>query len=69
MIGVRASERKTRAELFEISADFIAFLTNFQHFSVHISALLCKVFALNSLKIERNSAHFVHNFWKFSRPG
>ena len=69
MIGVRASERKKRAELFEISADFSAFLTKFQHFSAHISALLCKVFVLNFLKIERISAHFLHNFWKFSRPG
>ena len=65
MIGVRASERKKRAELFEISADFSAFLTKFQHFSAHISALLCKVFALNFLTIEQ----FVRNFWKFSRPG
>ena len=62
------SERK-RAELFEISADFCAFLTNFQQFSAHISALLCKVFALNILKSERISAHLLQNFRKFSRPG
>ena len=48
---------------------FSAFLTKFQHFSAHISALLCKVFALNFLKIERVSAHFLYNFWIFSRTG
>ena len=69
MNGVLASEQKKIAELFEISADFSAFLTKFQHFSAHISELLFKVFALNFLKIERISAHFLHNIWKFYRPG
>ena len=64
MIGVEASEQKKRAELFRISGDFSAFLTKFQHFSSHISALVCKVSPLNFLKIERISAHFLHNFWK-----
>ena len=68
MIGVRASERKKRAELFEISADFSAFLTKFQHFSAQISALLCKDFALNFSKIERFSALFLITFGNLLDP-
>ena len=49
MIGDRASERKKRAKFFEISADFSAFLTKFQHFSAHNTALLRTVFSLNFL--------------------
>ena len=37
-----------------------------QSFSAHFSAFLCEVFALNFLKNQRISAHFLH---KFSRPG
>ena len=63
MTGVRASEWKKRAEHFENSTDFSSFLTKFQHLSAHISALLfCAEFF-------ENWVHFLHNFWKFSRPG
>ena len=65
MIGVRASGRKKRAEHFEILADFSKVLALFSAYQRIIKSGFCAEF----LKIERISAQFLHNFWKFSRPG
>ena len=64
--------RPGETKLFPFSPQvkkFSAFLAKFQRISLHFSALLCKVFALNFWKNQRISAHFLHNFRKISRPG
>ena len=45
---------------FENSVVFSAFLAKFQRISADFSTFLCKVFALNVLKNQRLSAHFLH---------
>ena len=48
-----------------ISAPFLQSFSTFQRISAHYY----KVFAQNFLKIELITEHFLHNFWKLSRPG
>ena len=48
---------------------FSSFLATVQRISAYFNTLLYKLFALKFLKAQSISAHFLHNFWKISRPG
>ena len=71
-VPATAPESRVRVSIrdFLKTVVFSAFLAKFQRISVHFSAFLCKVFALNFLKNQRTSAHFFHIFFrKFLDPG
>ena len=50
----------------KFSSQFLQSFSAFQHISAHYYV---RFFALNILKNKRITAHFLHNFWKISRPG